>query len=60
MCSLSTDKESVGYRKALIMDGYDVRIRVDNMPFMFLESRPSKTGVSLGKEVMLEAPSEIG
>jgi len=60
MCSLSTDSQDVKYRKALIRDGYDVRIRMDNMPFMYLESRPSSQGVSLAAEVMLEAPKEIG
>jgi transmembrane 9 superfamily protein 2/4 len=60
ICQLGQSAEAFKLLRALIVDGYDVRMRIDNMPFMYLESRPSKHGVSLGDEVTLEVPKEIG
>mmetsp|Transcript_2303 Transcript_2303/g.3626 ORF Transcript_2303/g.3626 Transcript_2303/m.3626 type:complete len:659 (+) Transcript_2303:223-2199(+) len=57
ICTLP--KEGNGLRKALIVDRYDVRIRIDNMPAMYLQNRPTH-GVSLRKEVQEEVPREIG
>ena len=40
ICTLP--KEGNGLRKALIVDRYDVRIRIDNMPAMYLQNRPTQ------------------
>lgn len=60
VCTLTPGSDNYRLLMALVIDTYAVRMRVDNMPFMYLESRPSKHGVSLGTEVTLEAPKDIG
>ena len=47
MCELSSSKEDQQLRRALIMDAYNGRIRMDNMPAMFLDAKPSQNQVGL-------------
>jgi len=47
-------------RKGLIRDAYDIRIRIDNMPAMFLDARPVKKKGGLRQEIEREIVKEIG
>ncbi|UPR04201.1 nonaspanin [Chloropicon primus] len=60
MCDFPHTQKAVRLRSALIMDAYDVRIRIDNMPAMYLEAKPTRNEVTLETEIRLEAPKEIG
>eukprot|EP00216_Chloropicon_sp_CCMP2111_P001920 CAMPEP_0198242754 /NCGR_PEP_ID=MMETSP1446-20131203/20293_1 /TAXON_ID=1461542 ORGANISM="Unidentified sp, Strain CCMP2111" /NCGR_SAMPLE_ID=MMETSP1446 /ASSEMBLY_ACC=CAM_ASM_001112 /LENGTH=673 /DNA_ID=CAMNT_0043926341 /DNA_START=230 /DNA_END=2251 /DNA_ORIENTATION=+ len=58
VCTLSSSNKQV--LSSLIRDEYLVRIRIDNMPGMYLETRPLVRGVSLDTEVTYETPRDNG